>query len=91
MKKIFMLLAMIVTMTAANNASAQIKFGLKGGFNVTDMSLNSSVLDASNRTGFFYNQGTVAIGRIGHRRIGTVRPARSKNQSGQHHYQRNIA
>lgn len=48
-----MLLAMIVTMTAANNASAQIKFGLKGGVNVTDMSLNSSVLDASNRTGFF--------------------------------------
>ena len=48
-----MLLAMIVTMTSAKNASAQIKFGLKGGFNVTDMSLNSSVLDASNRTGFF--------------------------------------
>lgn len=53
MKKIFMLLAMIVTMTAANNASAQIKFGLKGGVNVTDMSLSSSVFDASNRTGFF--------------------------------------
>ena len=53
MKKIFMLLAMIVTMTAANNASAQIKFGLKGGVNVTDISLNSSVFDASNRTGFF--------------------------------------
>ena len=53
MKKIFMLLAMIVTMTAANNASAQIKFGLKGGVNVTDMSLNSNVFDASNRTGFF--------------------------------------
>ena len=48
-----MLLAMIVTMTEANNASAQIKFGLKGGVNVTDMSLNSSVFDASNRTGFF--------------------------------------
>lgn len=48
-----MLLAMIVTMTAANNASAQIKFGLKGGVNVTDMSLSSSVFDASNRTGFF--------------------------------------
>lgn len=48
-----MLLAMIVTMTTANNASAQIKFGLKGGVNVTDMSLNSSVFDASNRTGFF--------------------------------------
>lgn len=48
-----MLLAMIVTMTAANNASAQIKFGLKGGVNVTDMSLSSNVFDASNRTGFF--------------------------------------
>lgn len=48
-----MLLVMLVTMTAANNASAQIKFGLKGGVNVTDMSLNSSVFDASNRTGFF--------------------------------------
>ncbi len=48
-----MLLAMIVTMTTANNASAQIKFGLKGGVNVTDMSLNSNVFDASNRTGFF--------------------------------------
>lgn len=48
-----MLLVMIVTMTAVNNASAQIKFGLKGGVNVTDMSLNSSVFDASNRTGFF--------------------------------------
>lgn len=48
-----MLLVMIVTMTAANNASAQIKFGLKGGVNVTDMSLSSSVFDASNRTGFF--------------------------------------
>ena len=46
-------MVMIVTMTAANNASAQIKFGLKGGVNVTDMSLNSSVFDASNRTGFF--------------------------------------
>ena len=48
-----MLLAVIVTMTAANNASAQIKFGLKGGVNVTDMSLSSNVFDASNRTGFF--------------------------------------
>lgn len=69
MKKIFMLLVMIVTMTAANNASAQIKFGLKGGVNVTDMSLNSSVFDASQSHRFLrrsYNQGTVAIGRLGH-------------------------
>ena len=48
-----MLLVMIVTMTAANNASAQIIYVLLGGVHVTDMSLNSSVFDASNRTGFF--------------------------------------
>ncbi len=48
-----MLLAMIGTLKAANNASAPIKSGLTCGVNVTDMSLNSSVFDASNRTGFF--------------------------------------
>ena len=34
-------------------AQAQFKFGLKGGVNITDMSFNSDVLEASNRTGFF--------------------------------------
>ena len=32
---------------------AQIQFGLKGGANVTSMSFNKDVLDASNRAGFF--------------------------------------
>lgn len=40
-------------MLCATNAQAQIKFGLKGGVNVTSMSFNRDVLDASNRTGFF--------------------------------------
>ena len=40
-------------MLCATNAHAQIKFGLKGGVNVTSMSFNRDVLDASNRTGFF--------------------------------------
>ena len=38
---------------AASSAQAQVKFGLKGGLNVTDMSLNSEVFDADNQTGFF--------------------------------------
>ena len=46
----FLLLAVIVM---AMPSQAQIKFGLKGGLNVTDMSLNSEVFDASNQTGFF--------------------------------------
>lgn len=38
---------------ASSNAQAQVKFGLKGGLNVTNMSLNSEVFDADNQTGFF--------------------------------------
>ena len=38
---------------SARTANAQVKFGLKGGLNVTNMSLSSDVLDASNRAGFF--------------------------------------
>lgn len=38
---------------ASITASAQIKLGVKGGLNVTSMSMNSEVFDASNRTGFF--------------------------------------
>lgn len=34
-------------------ANAQVKFGLKGGVNVTNMSIDSKVLDADNRAGFF--------------------------------------
>lgn len=53
MKKLFALaIAALGIMTAAPS-QAQIKFGLKGGLNITDMSMDSKVLDASNRTGFF--------------------------------------
>ena len=51
MKKIFATLMLSALM--ALPLSAQVKFGLKGGLNVTDMSLSSEVFDASNRTGFF--------------------------------------
>ena len=53
MKKILSLVIMAVAMMYATTANAQVKFGLKGGLNVTNMSLDESVLDASNKTGFF--------------------------------------
>lgn len=40
-------------MLFATSASAQIDFGVKGGLNVTSMSLSSDVFDASNQAGFF--------------------------------------
>lgn len=53
MKKFFTTLLVACGLMAATTASAQIQFGLKGGVNVTNMSLNKEVLDASNRAGFF--------------------------------------
>lgn len=53
MKKILSLVFMVATMMFATSANAQIKFGLKGGLDVTNMSLNNEVFDASNRAGFF--------------------------------------
>lgn len=50
MKKIIALFVLFATVVTA---SAQIKFGVKGGLNVTDMSLSKDVLSTSNRTGFF--------------------------------------
>lgn len=50
MKKIFTLIAVaMISLTA----SAQLSFGLKGGLNVTNMSLSSEVLDSKNHAGFF--------------------------------------
>lgn len=53
MKKLFTLALVALGMMAAQPSEAQIKFGIKGGLNITDMSMDSKVLDASNRTGFF--------------------------------------
>lgn len=52
MKKITYLIAAIAIF-AATTANAQVKFGFKGGLNVTNMSISDDLLDASNRTGFF--------------------------------------
>ena len=53
MKKIFTTLLVAAALMIGITAKAQVKFGVKGGVNVTSMSFNNSVFDASNRTGFF--------------------------------------
>lgn len=54
MRKIFTVAIVAATMLfSTSSAQAQVKFGLKGGLNVTNMSLNSEVFDADNQTGFF--------------------------------------
>ncbi len=51
MKKLFTLVALILVVTSA---SAQLKFGLKGGVNITSMSFNApKKVTANNRTGFY--------------------------------------
>ena len=51
MKKIFTLVVLLATMTVA--AQAQIKFGVKGGLNLTSMKFDNSLVDKSNQSGFF--------------------------------------
>ena len=53
MKKIFTLILVAVATMVAVPASAQVQFGLKGGLNVTNMSLNDDILKTENRAGFF--------------------------------------
>ena len=51
MKKILNLVVLLATITVA--AQAQVKFGVKGGLNITSMKLDKSVADKSNQAGFF--------------------------------------
>lgn len=53
MKKLLAIAFIALGMITAVPSQAQVKFGLKGGLNITDMSMDSKVLDASSRTGFF--------------------------------------
>lgn len=53
MRKIFTFMAVAVTLIASVPAQAQLKFGLKGGLNVTNMSFSSDVVSKDNQTGFF--------------------------------------
>ena len=51
MKKSLTLVVLLATITVA--AQAQVKFGVKGGLNITSMKLDKSVADKSNQAGFF--------------------------------------
>lgn len=53
MKKLFTLIVLVAAAYFAVPANAQLKFGIKGGLNITDMSLSNDVFETSNRTGFF--------------------------------------
>lgn len=59
----FLVLFAFVAMVAIP-ASAQVKFGVKGGLDVTHMSLSREVLNSENRTGFYIGP-TVKIGLFG--------------------------
>lgn len=51
MKKVMMIILMAVVL--AMPSQAQVKFGLKGGLNLTHMSFDKSVSNVSNQAGFF--------------------------------------
>lgn len=53
MKKIFTTMMVVAALFVATAAQAQLKFGVKGGLNVTNMSISSDVIEKSNRNGFF--------------------------------------
>lgn len=53
MKKLFTLIVLVAATYFAVPANAQLKFGIKGGLNITEMSLSNDVFETSNRTGFF--------------------------------------
>ena len=53
MRKLFTLIVLVAATYFAVPANAQLKFGVKGGLNITNMSLSNDVFETSNRTGFF--------------------------------------
>lgn len=53
MRKLTTLLLLATALMMPADASAQVKFGLKGGLNVTNMSLSNDIFEAENRAGFF--------------------------------------
>ena len=53
MKKILSILMVITCLGMAMPTQAQIKFGLKGGLNITTLTFSDDVFKGDNRTGFF--------------------------------------
>lgn len=53
MKKILFICAAVLGLMATMPAQAQVKFGLKGGLNISKVSLSWDAVSSDNRTGFF--------------------------------------
>lgn len=53
MKKFLTVVVLFAALMTATPAKAEVKFGLKGGLNLTNMRFDSSVADKSNQAGFF--------------------------------------
>ena len=47
MKKVLTFMVLLASLLFVQQANAQVKFGLKGGLNVTNMSFSKDVFDAS--------------------------------------------
>ena len=68
MKKSFSILAVMLLVAAAAHAQLPIKFGVKGGLNITKVKFDKDIAKADNRTGFFIGpmaEFTVPIVGIG--------------------------
>lgn len=68
MRKTLFTAVLSLALMAATTAEAQVKFGLKGGVNVTSMSISGDVFDASNNAGFFVGptvKVTLPLGGLG--------------------------
>lgn len=53
MKKMMKMAVLAAALTLSANASAQLKFGLRGGINTSEVSVNENVWKTDNRLGFF--------------------------------------
>lgn len=53
MKKFSITLFFLIALLFSNQANAQVKFGVKGGVNVSKISFSESTFSSKNRTGFF--------------------------------------
>ena len=53
MKKFLTVVVFFAALMTAVPAKAEVKFGLKGGLNLTSMSLDANAIDKSNQAGFF--------------------------------------
>lgn len=66
MKKIYSVIILLAAIVVAQPAQAQVNIGLRGGLNISNMSLNKDVFDVSNRAGFFLGPSLkLGFGSIG--------------------------